>query len=87
MKPFQRTLDVISRWSHRYGINVSTAKSVGVLFFKDHRGWSDADMDLIYRDSPTPWQKSGKALGIFIDNTIGFTPHCNEAITKAFSHQ
>ena len=83
MKPFQRTLDVISRWSHRYGINVSTAKSAGVLFFKDFRAWSATGMDLTYRDLPIPWQKTGKALEIFIDNTIGFSPHCNEVIVKA----
>ena len=83
IKPIQKTLDVISRWSSRYGINVSTSKSSGVLFFKDHRDWSDAGMVLTYRDSPIPWQKSGKTLGIFIDNTIGFSPHCNEVIAKA----
>ena len=82
MKPLQRTLDVISRWSHIYGINVSAAKSVGVLFFKDPRGWFDAGMELTYRESPIPWQRTGKALGILIDNTIGFTPHCNEVIAK-----
>ena len=40
-------------------------------------------MVLAYRDAPIPWQKTGKVLGSFIDNTIGFTPHCNEVITKA----
>ena len=37
MKPLQRTLDVISRWSSSYGINAT--KSAGVLFSKDHRSW------------------------------------------------
>ena len=83
MKPLKRTLDVISRWSSRYGINVSTSKSAGVLFCKDPRAWSAAGMELTYHDSPIPRQKSGKALGFFIDNTIGFTPHCNEVIAKA----
>ena len=41
MAPLQRTLNVISRWSNRYGINVSTSKSKGVIFFKDPRGWSN----------------------------------------------
>ena len=62
MKPLQKTLDVISRWSSRYGINVSISKSVGVLFFKDPRGWSGANMVLTYRDSPIVeevWQSSG----------------------------
>jgi len=75
MKPLQKTLDVISRWSSRYGINLSATKSAGVLFFKDHRNWSAAGMGLTYRDSPIPWQRTGKALGIFIDNTTGFSPH------------
>ena len=83
MKPLQRTLDVISSWSRRYGINVSTTKSAGVLYFKDFRNWSATGMDLTYRGLPVPWQKTGKALGILIDNTIGFSPHCNEAILKA----
>jgi len=83
MKPLQRTLDVISNWSRRYGINVSTTKSAGVLFFKDFCHWSATGMDLSYRGLPIPWQKTGKALGIFFDNTIGFSPHCNEAIIKA----
>ena len=83
IKPLQKTLDVISRWSSRYGINVSTSKSVGVLYFKDPRGWSANNMVLTYRDKPIPWKQSGKVLGILIDNTIGFTPHCTEIIAKA----
>jgi len=51
MAPLQRTLDTISRWSTRYGINVSTSKTKGVIFFKDHRGWSDTNMVLHYRGS------------------------------------
>ena len=85
MKPLQRTLDVISRWSRIYQINVSATNSIGVLFFKDPRGWSDVGIELTYRELPIPWQRTGKALGIFSDNTIGFTTHCNEAIAKARS--
>jgi len=31
MKPLQKALDAISRWSSRYSINVSTSKSVGII--------------------------------------------------------
>ena len=33
-------------------------------------------MILTYRYAPIPW---ASPLGIFIDNTIGFAPHCNVA--------
>jgi len=83
MGSLRRTLDTISRWSTRYGINVSTSKSKGVIFFKDPRGWSATNMALHYRGSPIPWDKSGSALGIHIDNALGFNQHCNETIAKA----
>ena len=81
--PLQYYLDIISRWSTRYGINVSTTKTTGVIFYKDPRGWTDNGMDLHYRGTPITWSKAGKSLGIHFDNTLGFNRHCNDVITKA----
>ena len=84
LRPMQRALDTVDRWSRNWGIPLSTTKAgEAVLFWSNNDRQDTTHLELYLGGEQLRFVKEAKILGVTMDDRLLFTKHMTAIKTKA----
>ena len=83
LRPLQRALDSVERWSKNWGIPLSKTKSgEAVLFWSNHERKDTNQLELYLGGERLKFVQETKLLGVTIDDRLTFNTHLAELRAK-----
>ena len=76
----QKALDTISKWTKQWGFQLSTSKTVAIVFKKSHTKYKN--IKLYINNQKLPQEKQVKFLGIIFDQNLYWNDQINNLIAN-----
>lgn len=82
VKNLNETLNNINIWCTKWRVKINAAKSEAILFSRKRNPTKNLTPPLL-NETPIPWKKSVKYLGVTLDQKLSYSQHTTNARNKA----